>query len=229
MRSGESGNIFFYIFLGVILFGALSYAVSQSGRGSVESIAREQARLRATEIIDFSDAVSKAVGTMRLRGVSLAQLRFAHSALSISDYGNSTTIDPVNLVFNPAGGEVIYRDPTADMLVSPGGQWMFVTGNQVAGFGTDCATADCSDLLMVLGHLRGDICQAVNALAGIKNPASMPEVAELNTGGKFQGTLADAPKTIGTASSLILAAQSFGCFKNNDDNRHYFYRVLWAQ
>jgi hypothetical protein len=109
----ESGNIFFYIFLGVALFGALTLAVSQGGRVSSSNLTREQMQLRATEIIDYSDTISKAVGTLRLRGVTLANLRFATPALSVTDYGDSTAIDQVNLVFHPNGGSAIYREAGA--------------------------------------------------------------------------------------------------------------------
>lgn len=230
MRNSESGNVFFYIFLGVALFGALTYAVSQSGRGSVDNITREQSRLRATEIIDFSDAVSKAVGTLRLRGVTLAQLRFAHADLSTTDYGDPDTSDPAHLVFNAAGGGIIYKDPAPDVLATPGGQWLFLNQNQIDGFGSTCTTESCSDLIMAIPDIRSDVCKIINKLAGISNPDTLPSDTEFETSGKFKGTITGTPKIIGDeTSSASLNGKPFACFKNDDDGKHYFYRVLWAQ
>lgn len=230
MRNRESGNVFFYIFLGVALFGALTYAVSQSGRGSVENITREQSRLRATEIIDFSDAVSKAVGTLRLRGVTLSQLRFAHSDLSLSDYGDPDTIDPANMVFHPDGGAIIYKDPSPDILVTPGEQWLFLNQNQIEGFGSTCPAETCSDLIMAIRDIRTDVCQIINKLAGFNNPEILPSDTEFETTGKFKGTITGTPEIIGDeTSSATLNGKPFACFKNDDDGKNYFYRVLWAQ
>ncbi len=230
MRNNESGNVFFYIFLGVALFGSLTYAVSQSGRGNVENITREQSRLRATEMIDFSDSVSKAVGTLRLRGVTLAQLRFAHSDLSTSDYGDPDTVDPANLVFHPDGGGIIYKDPAPDILATAGGQWEFLNQNQIEGFGTTCPAETCSDLILALPDIRTDVCQSINKLAGISDPETLPSDTEFETTGKFKGTITGTPKIIGDeTSSATLNGKPFACFKNDNDGKNYFYRVLWAQ
>ena len=230
MRSSESGNVFFYIFLGVALFGALTYAVSQSGRGSVENVTREQSRLRATEMIDFSDSVSKAVGTLRLRGVTLAQLRFAHADLSNSDYGDPALTDPAFMVFNAAGGGIIYNNPAPDAVMSAGQQWQFLTQNQVQGFGTTCLTEACSDLVMAVADLRTEICLMINKLSGIANPDVLPSDSDFETAGKFNGSITGTPEILGDeSSSAVLAGKPFGCFKNEDDGRNYFYRVLWVQ
>lgn len=230
IRSNESGNVFFYIFLGVALFGALTYAVSQSGRGSVDNITREQSRLLATEIVDYSNAVSKAVGMMRLRGVTLAQLRFAHTALPVADYGNPDTIDPPHLVFHAEGGGVVYSAPPAEILSTPGQQWMFLVRNQIDGVGTTCPTAACSELIMAVGRIRDEVCSAINALAGIGDGGTIPNHSRFIIDGKFNGAINGTPEVLGDESgSAVLNGKTYACLKSDLDGRNYFYRVLWAQ
>lgn len=230
MRSSESGNVFFYIFLGVALFGALTYAVSQSGRGSVDSLTREQSRLHATEIIDFSDAVSKAVGMMRLRGVTLSQLRFAHANLPIPDYGDPDTIDAASLVFNADGGGVVYTPPARETLTTPGQPWMFLTRNQIDGMGTTCPAWNCTEVVMAAANMRDDVCVAINTLAGINNSSTIPVHSQFITSDKFKGVINGTPVIIGDeAGSAVLSGQSYGCLKSNANGINYFYRVLWQQ
>lgn len=227
----ESGNVFFYIFLGVALFGGLTLAVSQGGRVSSSNLTREQMQLRATEIIDYSDTISKAVGTLRLRGVTLANLRFATPALSVSDYGDSTAIDQVNLVFHPNGGSAIYRQAGAASVTAGNGPYEFVALNAVQGFGTTCATVACSDILMVLRDVRPDICRAINTYASIGDATSaLPADSAFLMTGKFQGTITGSVEVLGDeGTSAALASKPYGCFTNTADSLNYFYRVLWAR
>lgn len=230
-RAGERGNLFFYIFMAVALFAGLTFAVSQGGRVSVQSLTREQARLQATEIIDYSDAMAKAVGTLRLRGTTLARLRFAHADLSTADYGNPATTDPLDMVFNPQGGGIIYRPPSPDMLATAGEHYAFLNKNEVEGFGQTCGTTGCSDLLMALRDIKTETCLVINNLGDITNPSDLPpEDADFDFTGKFQGSMDGPPETLGDeASSAGLAGKAYGCFTNNTDGKNYFYRVLWAQ
>ena len=226
----ERGNVFFYIFVAVALFGGLTMAVSQGGRVSSSNLTREQNQLRATEMIDYSDAISKAVGMLRLRGVRLEDLRFAHADLPEADYGDPTLIDPVNMVFNPQGGAVIYRPAGSDVVAS-GGQYDFVALNAVEGFGTTCATAKCGDIVMTVGAVRPDVCRAINEYGGIE-PAggALPVDSAFLLTGKFMGTISGVTEILGDETdSAHLAGKPYGCFTNDADGLNYFYRVLWAR
>lgn len=217
-RSGERGNIIFYIFLGVALFGALSFAVSQSGRESGSSAASEQNRLRATEIIDYSDTVTKGVGMLRLRGTALSALRFGSAGTSEND------------VFAADGAAINYRRPSSDAVTTTGENYQFLTGNAVEGVGTTCATAACTEILMVLGNVKAGVCTTINQLGTINAPSFAPPAdTAIDLTHPYSGVL-NYTETIGDESlSAPLKAQLFGCFLNDSDNANYFYRVLWSQ
>lgn len=226
----QRGNVFFYIFLAIALFGALGFAVSQGGRGSVQGATSEQNRLRATEIIDYADTVSKAVGILRLRGTTLATLRFSNDTLAAGDYGAPDPANALNEVFNGEGGGVIYRPGSADAISVAAEDYKFLSGNAVKGVGTTCTTATCSDIIMVLGHVKQEVCMTINALGGVDNPSGTPpEDSALDLTDTFKGTMAYA-QTIGDeAGSAALDKKLYGCFKNSADGALYFYRVLWWQ
>lgn len=231
MRHSERGNVLFYIFLAVALFGALSFAVSQSGRESGQTAATEKDRLRATEIIDYGDSVAKSVGILRLRGTTLATLRFSDPALSAVNYGAPNPANATNEVFNIEGGGINYRPAGSDTVTtSTAEDYQFLSGNAVKGIGATCAAATCSDLMIVLANVKTTICLEINTLAGIPNPSGAPPIdSQLDTTHFFQGAMTYS-QTIGDeATSIGLAGQLYGCFLNNNDLKNYFYRVLWLQ
>ncbi len=220
----------FYIFLAVALFGGLSYAVSQSGRGSAKTATDEQAKMRATEIVDYSDTVAKAVQSLRLRGTTLATLRFSHADLSSTDYGAPDPANALNEVFNSEGGGVVYHSAAPEAITAAAEDYKFIGSNAVKDVGTTCTTAACSDLLLMIGNIRTVICVAINNFVDVGNPGGAPPVdSAIDLAGTFKGTMGYV-NTIGDeSSSAALKGKSTGCFKNTADGANYFYRVLWAQ
>ena len=65
--NNSNGNALFLILIAVALFAALSYAVTQSGRGG-GSIDRETAELNAAQIVQYMGAMQSAVQKLQLYG-----------------------------------------------------------------------------------------------------------------------------------------------------------------
>lgn len=225
-RYSESGNVLFYIFLAVVLFGGLSFAVSQSGRGSLSQITQDRTRLAATEIIDYSDSLSKAVGMMRLRGTTLTKLRFSHASLPSASYDAPGTQPPEHEVFNSEGGAMIYRRPPAGALGNAATDYAFLAANAVQDIGTTCANASCADLIVAIPGLTAEACDMVNRIGGnTKKGDPVPVNADFNIADKFKGSMA-IPTAINAAA---LTGRLYGCLFSTADSTYYFYRVLWLQ
>jgi hypothetical protein len=217
-RHAESGNVIFYIFLAVALFGALSFAVSQSGRDSGDSAVLQQNRLRATEIIDYGDTVARGVGMIRLRGTTLATLSFSSAGTTEND------------VFGIDGGGINYRVPSSEVTTTGTENYQILTGNAVQGVGTTCTAPSCAELLLVLGKVKPAICTAIDQLAGINPPDFTPPVdSAIDLAHPYTGTMAYGAKIGDEPSSIALNAQMYGCLQNDTDHAYYYYRVLWQQ
>ncbi|MGM0422842.1 MAG: hypothetical protein ACQEQL_07085 [Pseudomonadota bacterium] len=109
----ESGNALFLILIAVALFAALSYAVTQSGRGGGD-ISREQTQILAAQIVQYIGSVEQAVQRMTLTGVAEDQLDFysqqrLHGNDVVRDMDNTLCTDTSCQVFHPDGGGVTYQ------------------------------------------------------------------------------------------------------------------------
>ena len=61
------GNILFLILIGVALFGALAYAVTQGSRGGGKGdISDEQADIAASQAIQMADDIATAVSRLQI-------------------------------------------------------------------------------------------------------------------------------------------------------------------
>lgn len=230
MRQGESGNVFVYIFVCIALLAALSYAVAQGGRSSVTSLTEERQRLLATDIIGYSDSVSKAVSLLRLRGTPMNSISFANPFVSAGEYGDYND-DPANEIFNPAGGAVVYTDPPAEATTTGTEEYLFLANNEISGIGTTCGNANCSDLLIAIDNMRKDVCMKINDLLGVQNPpdgdgnAAPPNDTNIDEATKFlPATNFGYTATIGDEDSA-LADKREACFYEGN-SKHTYYRVL---
>lgn len=226
-RNAARGNALFLILIAVALFAALSYAVTQSGRGG-GSIDRENTTIAASNIINYANTVRAAVQRMQLiNGVADTAYRSA-TTCSASDCSG--------YIFFPAGGGVSYQAPSADGLdsayASEGfyGGWA-LTSNLVTGIGTDAAVDTSSDLLLMLPWIKKSLCVEINNKLGVTNVAGMPPTdspgLNLNniSGGYATTTINDV--------SGYLTGQSAGCFRatkvgatSYTTDTFHFYMVL---
>lgn len=230
MNDPESGNILFYILVGVMLLAALSFAVTQGGRDNTKNLNQDKQRLLATEIIDYADTVKKAVDTVRLRSVPLMSLSFADAGLPAA-YGTPGT-NPPDEIFNTAGGAVVYKDVAADALEGVASQsYVFTAKNEIKDIGSTCAADACTELLVMLPALKKDICIAINSILGVDNPGGTPPADSASDATPFAGSAtAVYADTIGDeAGSAALAGKTAGCFLDSGSSQYTFYQVLQAR
>ncbi|MFH1158313.1 MAG: hypothetical protein V1721_05450 [Pseudomonadota bacterium] len=166
----ERGNALFLILIAVALFAALSYAITQSGRGS-GTVDKEQALITAASISEYPATLRTAVTRMLITGTP--------------GYGSSG-IDTVTTVtgktyelFDPTGGGATINPPPSGVGSSIAA-WTFVDANLATdGFwvfevGTDVAVTG-REVLAVLGDdgvatLSLTVCQQINKGLGQSDP-----------------------------------------------------------
>lgn len=231
MSSSQSGNVLFYILIAVALLAALSYAVSSSGRGSAQQITGEKARLYATELIEYTDAMATGVAQLRLRGVALNSLCFDHARWGTADYNHAACGDDRNRIFHPDGAGLAWvnaSEQAMDADASPDRLWHIYADNEVQDVGTTSGTAEGAELILLVDELDVSVCQQINGLLGVTDPDAAPPVDTGYGTMEFAGSFGYS-ETIGDEDAA-LAGKTSACFqKTSNPAKYAFYKVLSAR
>lgn len=164
----QSGNIFFVILMGLVLFGAVSIAISRGGGNGVQNVRNERAALTAQQIARYGAELKKAVDHIYVNGnVSEADLRFAHPILG-ANYGDPTSV-PTRQVFTEQGGGLAYTAPPPLAFRSAVSTWHFFGTSAIPRVGTDEA-----DLVVVLPDIKEAVCRQINVLQNYAATAPIP-------------------------------------------------------
>ncbi len=157
----ENGNALFLILIAVVLFAALSYAITQSNR-SGSNVSGETNTIASTTLVQYASAVASGVTRMQLRGVSLDDIKFDKPAAT-GAYVN----EPAIQMFHPDGGGVTWQniDPNVvDPDVSPAPYWSFKE-SPIENIGT----SEDDEMIRLYGVRKG-VCEEINKrLTGSKD------------------------------------------------------------
>ncbi len=220
-RTGESGNVLFLILIAVVLFAALSYAVTQSSRSGAGSAANETSSLNAAQITQYPAAVRTAVVRMMVNGTDVTELEFNPPV----DFADLTSASVG--VFHPSGGGATYVTAPADVMEngSPGA-WYFNGNFDIVNIGTSGVNGN--DLVAFLPGIKTSVCTKINSELGITG-----DITDDFTDASYVANMDDAytlPTTdqedIGGAGATGLAGQAFGCMIDSSTSANIYYHVL---
>ncbi len=164
LNMANRGNALFLILIAVALFAALSYAVTQSGRGG-GSIDREQMTLSASQMMDYGAIMQQTIQRLRiLNGCTENDISFERSpfdGVTDPDYVNSvsTVTDFSCHVFHPNGGGLDFATPPNS--VNDGSDYTFAGTLRIGEVGNN----GDGDLLFSLANVDIEFCRAYNNLA----------------------------------------------------------------
>lgn len=201
-RQAEAGNALFLILIAVVLFAALSYAITQSNRGG-GAPNRETSLVASTTIMQYSSAIRTGVTRQLLRNIAVAQLDF--TAPPVCTTGTTCP----NFVFHPEGGGVAHQAIDIQ-AVNPTGAWTFPDDIIVTNVGTAAA-----DLVAILTDVRQPICERIARQVGGED-ANIPTSA-----GNDMTDIAAGGVTL---SGADIDGQAFGCVQADDG--FVYYHVL---
>ncbi len=167
MKPAERGNILFLILLAVVLFAALSYAVTQSTRGGGNDASKESAQAKVSWLMNYFTQLDGAVQRMLTTGgVKDYELNFYYQSNSKFVNGNNDNTNCTESrcrVFDPAGGGVsgqlmndVIRDTSNSASV---GRLFYIS---VPGAGTDKP-----DIVYTVYKVQPAVCRAINKQAGL--------------------------------------------------------------
>lgn len=213
--NSQSGNVFFYILMAIVLFAALSYAVSQGNRGNTSMLTDQQAKLVAQEVIEYAQTVAGAVQKLKLRGCSDTQISFENTVETGYTNTNAPT-DKSCHIFDLNGGSINYNNGL--------GVWL-ITGNlKIQGVGSST-----TNLNLILPSVAQSTCENINNFLSESAPTTIDGYS--GTVATFDGdassyTAATTP-TIGDTASEYEGVTSF-CFQKAA-NDYEFVQVLLSR
>lgn len=177
----QAGNALFLILIAVALFAALSYAITQSGRGG-SGVDREQAQITAAQIVQKAAEIERAVNKLKIiNGCSENLLSFwadtnGDGLEDTSDisYNSSTKSNGAECyVFKASEGGAVYSTPPVNALDTSSegdnyyGLWYANASNLINGVGSDCADSACTDLVFMMPYVKDEVCKAINSQLGL--------------------------------------------------------------
>jgi hypothetical protein len=227
-NKNERGNALFLILIAVALFAALSYAVTQSGRGG-GNISKEQALISASQITQYPSSIRSAVTRMVITGTPVSTLDFLVA-------GTGSTA-----VFHADGGGVISMAPPANIGTAV--NWGFadatVAANQyyIDGVGTD-TNATGADVIAVLNGLSDAVCSQILKGLALDTTIRTNVGAVALTGYQWAtaaGTniMAGGSATKGATNSFVSATPAsiplgtaFACVLNSGGLNVYYHAIV---
>lgn len=227
-KSPESGNVIFYILLGIVLLGLLTAALRSGGiEGS--NIDDETLLINVARMKDQASAIERGVGFIMQNRASEADIRFAH-ANAAADYGNDPAVSAQFQLFARAGGGVEYLP--APSGINDGSAWEFYGNTHMPQVGTAKP-----ELLAVLPNLSTGACGLINRQAGFTGVPTDDGGGALSSGCVYSNSGArfssaglysiPAGNTTDEATFSIKPATQ-ACITCSDGSRHYV-RVLLAR
>lgn len=223
----QNGSILLYILLGIVLLGALTIALRNTGGGQ-ENIDKEDMILKATQIQKYGGELATAVNSLVSNGISEADIRFAHPDAA-TEYGNITTT-PTLQVFAPTGGKAPYKTPPDG--VNDGSLWEFFATTDIPQVGSDKA-----ELVAVLPNVTEGFCVTINQQLGFttgtqptdNTTGTTPDCVMGAAAQRFTGSFNDTSPNImnGTTFSRLPPLQA--CVYCAADSSYNYYYVLLAR
>ncbi|MGM0421756.1 MAG: hypothetical protein ACQEQL_01505 [Pseudomonadota bacterium] len=241
-----NGNALFLILIAVALFAALSYAVTQSGRGG-GNIDREKDDLIASGVIQQAGLLEHAVRKVKtLGGCTDAQVSFHYDSngdgtVDGSDHYNNPDAPGTHCyVFHPNGGGITFPTAPEDWLDSAQsansvyGKWAF-RAERLSNIGI----YSNADVFAILPFLRKETCLAINRKLGVPeysgDPPQEHDDVHYQTHHQFIGSASWTGSSMQTMTlGKSFAGEHSACIEggpNGGDQvgQYFFYHVLMVR
>ena len=226
-RAGRSqrGNILFLILLAVVLFAALSYAVTSSTRGGGKDGGEEKARVFATQLIEIGAALETTVlRTMMIDGTRDYGLDFSGPNSNMSP-NNACSSEKCRIVQNGKVALISIPD-WASSSTNVGSHWRkpYFLVASVENVGTTAP-----DLLVIHLYLHSSVCDAVNRVVGLPDSDALSAETAMSTW--YNSNLVSfptSPSVIGDQEVRLRGRTTF-CYRATGGSTYNFAHVILAR
>lgn len=208
IREYERGNALFLILIAVALFAALSYAITQSGRGS-GTVDRETAIIAAGQVVEYPATLRTAVTRMIITGTAASSIKFDTTTLVgvfAADGGGATDVPPPSSAGTATAWT--YVDVSAGTA----------SGIYIYGVGTAATEA-----LAVLPDVTLTVCKQIQKGLGFASTTPVLQSNAAVVWGTPGVYAAAGSATTVKGASATLDGQPFACFNNSTAGTAYTY------
>lgn len=233
------GNVLFIILIAIMLFAALTYAISNSSRGT-SNMDRERGTIGATDFMAYGSSMEKTVARLLSNDNSENGISFENTIWKLYDGSNvmganAACTSAACKIFDTAGGGLEPKTFPAISVSSPANTDVqsghgVVYALKVNGVGTTS-----HDLVLMIAILDQNTCVQINNALGIANPSSAPPADSWAGATVYTGAFTgpnDATDEIGDVATQIQRKTS-GCITRSGgaygSSDNYFYQVLYAR
>lgn len=238
----QCGNALFLILIAVALFAALSYAITQSGRGG-GNISKETTQLLASEILQYAAQIEQAVMRVQvINNCTDTQISFLYDWNGDGQTRNDQSADHANTSSPPSLGCGVFADnggqaywmPRPSKLTSADTERDYrLNGNTIfIGHGDDNLSELAFTFAMEQTESNRALCNAINQIVGLpqdaSNDANYNSFGYFSWGGGYSDTGTDSTRIIGNSAgeSAFVGAKT-GCFLTTRNGaRFIFYHIV---
>lgn len=219
----ERGSAFVYLLIGIAVFGAINYFISNMGKSTgSQTYSNERDRLMASEIVTRGTQLAEAVTKMRLRGITAAQIDFANTILL--SYSNAACTTNKCKVFHLEGGGLDFARPPPG--ANAGENWVFTSTTRISNGNNN------NDIIAILPNISLGVCTEINKMVGSPLPAISTDVPTATqspiTGDYYTGSLSTGATYMGTApTGCALFPSTNGTALGGHTNQYHYFIALY--
>ena len=227
----EGGNILFLILLAVVLFAALSYAITSGMRGGGKDASAEKLQSQASQLLNYGALVENTITRMRLSGnVPEYGLDFDDGTGPSTATANGTCTNATCHVFSSAMSDgqmspIKFDESFVDPALRAGNPGFGGGSGTTTRFMnihvTDVGTS-LPDTVMIISGLGPALCDTLNS--SLVGSATHPAFSYAATSGDcttlsvYSGTLTTLPTTGCNTLGGIFRGKTAGCVGRDSAN-----------
>ncbi len=232
MSKNQRGNVLLIVLIGIVLFGALSYAVKSPGSARLK-VDREQETLLIAEMMQYAQNIQTAVTNLRLNGCGDTQISFDSTETGTTYDNPFAPASGKCNVMASLGGPIPHKTVDTRLLdSSQSAQPLYgtyhITGlTSVIGIGSDytCGNSNGKELILFVPHLKKSVCEAIaQRTNGMDVGNTLPQdwnIAYRTVGAPipFKGVYIDACgfDINELTNPAVLNGKMSGCFEGNNE------------
>ena len=160
----QSGNVLFLILIAVALFAALSYAVTQSGRGGGNT-SKEKTKILVSQFIQEANFITTTIKRKYILGDNrqIQLTPFAENASGTVYLPDLTTATGPTVGFytKEISGFTDYLRPSSELTITTSSGWSIIYNSQLVHDGVDVGTT-LGDTFLRISSLTEAACTEIN-------------------------------------------------------------------